>query len=77
MRRICGETPSKRHEITASINTKNGDRKTERYSSLRSTYYEQRGGMNAAQYKDYVLVLLFVKYVSDFAPHTTHNQAIR
>ena len=24
-----------------------------------------RGGMDASQYKDYVLVLLFVKYVSD------------
>ena len=26
---------------------------------------ELRGGMDASQYKDYVLVLLFVKYVSD------------
>jgi type I restriction enzyme M protein len=26
---------------------------------------ELRGGMGASQYKDYVLVLLFVKYVSD------------
>lgn len=24
-----------------------------------------RGGMDASQYKDYVLVMLFVKYVSD------------
>jgi type I restriction enzyme M protein len=24
-----------------------------------------RGGMDASQYKDYVLVLLFIKYVSD------------
>src|SRR5436853_231125 len=28
---------------------------------------ELRGGMDASQYKDYVLVLLFVKYVSDKA----------
>ncbi|HCI80956.1 MAG TPA: hypothetical protein DHW02_14850, partial [Ktedonobacter sp.] len=26
---------------------------------------ELRGGMDASQYKDYILVLLFVKYVSD------------
>ena len=26
---------------------------------------ELRGGMDASQYKDYVLVLLFVKYISD------------
>ena len=26
---------------------------------------ELRGGMDASEYKDYVLVLLFVKYVSD------------
>jgi type I restriction enzyme M protein len=26
---------------------------------------ELRGGLDASQYKDYVLVLLFVKYVSD------------
>lgn len=32
--------------------------------------------MDASQYKDYVLVLLFIKHVGDFA-HTAHNQAIR
>jgi len=40
-------------------------KKSELYSSLRSSCDELRGGMDASQYKDYVLVLLFVKYVSD------------
>ena len=35
------------------------------YSSLWQSCDELRGGMDASQYKDYVLVLLFVKYVSD------------
>lgn len=38
--------------------------KTEFYSSLWTGCDEQRGGMNATQYKDYVLMLLFMKYVS-------------
>src|SRR5512135_2248891 len=40
-------------------------KKSELYSSLWSSCDELRGGMDASQYKDYVLVLLFVKYVSD------------
>jgi type I restriction enzyme M protein len=40
-------------------------KKSELYSSLWASCDELRGGMNASQYKDYVLVLLFVKYVSD------------
>src|SRR6516164_1979060 len=40
-------------------------RKSELYSSLWQSCDELRGGMDASQYKDYVLVLLFVKYVSD------------
>src|SRR6266481_9538171 len=42
-------------------------KKSELYSSLWASYDELRGGMDASQYKDYVLVLLFVKYVSDKA----------
>ena len=51
-------------------------KKSELYSSLWASCDELRGGMDASQYKDYVLVLLFVKYVSDkyagvpFAPIT-------
>lgn len=42
-------------------------KKTELYSSLWSSCDELRGGMDASQYKDYVLTLLFLKYVSDKA----------
>jgi len=40
-------------------------KKTELYSSLWASCDELRGGMDASQYKDYVLVMLFIKYVSD------------
>ena len=42
-------------------------KKSELYSSLWKSCDELRGGMDASQYKNYVLVLLFVKYVSDKA----------
>ncbi len=40
-------------------------KKSELYSSIWASCDALRGGMDASQYKDYVLVLLFVKYVSD------------
>ena len=40
-------------------------KKSELYGSLWKSCDQLRGGMDASQYKDYVLVLLFVKYVSD------------
>ena len=40
-------------------------KKTELYSTLWASCDELRGGMDASQYKDYVLTLLFMKYVSD------------
>ncbi len=40
-------------------------KKSELYNSLWKSCDELRGGMDASQYKDYVLVLLFMKYVSD------------
>ena len=40
-------------------------KKSELYSSLWQSCDELRGGMDASQYKDYVLVLLFLKYISD------------
>ncbi len=42
-------------------------KKSELYSSLWESCDQLRGGMDASQYKDYILVLLFVKYVSDKA----------
>lgn len=40
-------------------------KKSELYSSLWKSCDELRGGMDASQYKDYILTLLFVKYVTD------------
>ncbi|MEN9468653.1 MAG: hypothetical protein RL630_386 [Verrucomicrobiota bacterium] len=51
-------------------------KKSELYSSLWQSCDVLRGGMDASQYKDYVLVILFIKYISDkyagqpFAPIT-------
>ena len=53
-------------------------KKSDLYSSLWQSCDELRGGMDASQYKDYVLFMLFIKYVSDkyensteFAPSVT------
>lgn len=40
-------------------------KKSEIYSSLWESCDKLRGGMDASQYKDYILILLFVKYISD------------
>jgi hypothetical protein len=40
-------------------------KKSDLYSSLWQSCDELRGGMDASQYKDYILTLLFVKYVTD------------
>jgi len=40
-------------------------KKSQIYRSLWDSCDELRGGMDASQYKDYVLTLLFMKYVSD------------
>jgi type I restriction enzyme M protein len=42
-------------------------RKSDLYRSLWQSCDELRGGMDATQYKDYILTLLFVKYVTDKA----------
>jgi type I restriction enzyme M protein len=42
-------------------------RKSDLYRSLWQSCDELRGGMDASQYKDYILTLLFVKYVTDKA----------
>lgn len=53
-------------------------KKSDLYSSLWASCNELRGGMDASQYKDYVLFMLFLKYISDkygnsddFAPPVT------
>lgn len=48
-------------------------KKSELYSSLWKSCDELRGGMDASQYKDYVLVLLFMKYVSDRYAGNPHS----
>jgi type I restriction enzyme M protein len=40
-------------------------KKADLYSSLWASCDELRGGMDASQYKDYVLFMLFIKYISD------------
>ena len=40
-------------------------KKSDLYSSLWAMCDELRGGMDASQYKDYVLFMLFIKYISD------------
>ena len=53
-------------------------KKSDLYSSLWQSCDELRGGMDASQYKDYVLFMLFIKYITDkyedsndFAPPIT------
>jgi len=40
-------------------------KKADLYASLWASCDELRGGMDASQYKDYVLFMLFIKYISD------------
>ncbi len=40
-------------------------KKTQLYNSLWASCDKLRGGMDASQYKDYILTLLFMKYVTD------------
>lgn len=42
-------------------------KKSELYSTIWESCNKLRGGMDASQYKDYVLVVLFLKYISDKA----------
>ena len=40
-------------------------KKNKLYSSLWASCDKLQGGMDASQYKDYILTLLFVKYITD------------
>lgn len=51
-------------------------KKTELYSSLWASCDELRGGMDASQYKNYILTLLFVKYVSDKYAHEKYGAIV-
>ncbi len=51
-------------------------KKTELYSSLWASCDELRGGMDASQYKNYILTLLFVKYVSDKYAGQKHSAIV-
>jgi type I restriction enzyme M protein len=42
-------------------------KKSQLYASIWESCNKLRGGMDSSQYKDYVLVILFIKYVSDKA----------
>src|SRR6266699_3047301 len=53
-------------------------KKSDLYSSIWASCDQLRGGMDASQYKDYVLFMLFIKYITDkycnstdFAPPVT------
>ena len=48
-------------------------KKSDLYSSLWNSADELRGSMDASQYKDYVLTLLFIKYVSDKFKSDPHS----
>ena len=48
-------------------------KKSDLYSSLWKSCDELRGGMDASQYKDYILTLLFVKYVTDKSKANPHS----
>jgi hypothetical protein len=59
-------------------------KKSDLYSSLWASCDELRGGMDASQYKDYVLFMLFIKYITDkygnsndFAPPETVTRFTR
>lgn len=47
-------------------------KKSELYSSLWASCDELRGGMDASEYKDYVLLMLFIKYISDKYAHVPY-----
>ena len=46
-------------------------KKSDLYASLWASCDELRGGMDASQYKDYVLFLLFIKYITDKYANST------
>ena len=52
-------------ETASSVRRSGVVKKSDLYSSIWASCDELRGGMDASQYKDYVLFMLFIKYISD------------
>ena len=52
-------------------------KKSDLYSSLWASCDQLRGGMDASQYKDYVLFMLFIKYISEDGRSTSGTQNVR
>jgi len=51
-------------------------KKSELYTSLWASCDSLRGGMDSSQYKDYILTLLFVKYVSDKSTGSPYDDVV-
>ena len=66
---VAAMLPDSQFDICAQLQSQLVDfmaiKKSDLYSSLWASCDELRGGMDASQYKDYVLFMLFIKYVSD------------
>ena len=60
--RVVLADPSRKSRVRT---TEMAIKKSDFYSSIWASCDELRGGMDASQYKDYVLFMLFIKYVSD------------
>ena len=76
--RALGTRPARPKLTVERRRTEMAIKKSDLYSSLWASCDELRGGMDASQYKDYVLFMLFIKYISDkygdsddFAPPVT------
>jgi len=56
--------------LVASYPPSKAVKKSDLYRSIWASCDELRGGMDASQYKDYVLFMLFIKYISDKYAHS-------
>ena len=52
-------------------------KKTQLYASLWASCDKLRGGMDSSEYKDYILTLLFMKYVTDKFKNIAINRNIK
>lgn len=83
--RLKVSLPTRKLIVNQQTNTRiMSIKKSELYSLLWASCDELRGRMDAGQYKDYVLVLFFLKYVSDkkdtlveFPPDSTFSDMLK